>query len=63
MSDETPILKYFKYEHLPPDLQGVSKPICELAREIVEKLPECEQRQLGLIALLQAKDFFVRSVV
>lgn len=27
------ILRYFHYSHLPPVLQGASKPFCDLARE------------------------------
>ncbi len=34
-----PILKFFAYEHLPPQLQEVSKPLGDLAREMAAKLP------------------------
>ena len=30
------ILKFFEYEHLPPHLQDVSQPFCELARQVAQ---------------------------
>lgn len=32
-----PIMEYFKYEHLPPHLQSVSKPFADLAHKIDEQ--------------------------
>jgi len=29
------ILQFFAYEHLPPHLQAVSRPFCELAKSLV----------------------------
>jgi hypothetical protein len=34
------ILQYFAYEHLPPHLQEISKPFCELAAAIAEPMPQ-----------------------
>lgn len=61
--DEAPyeILKYFAYAHLPPHLQDISKPMCELAYRMVEQLPASEQLHDGLKKLLEAKDCFVRA--
>lgn len=59
--EENGILKHFNYSHLPEKLQKVSKPICELAKEMDEKLPDCAEKQAGLRKLLEAKDCFVRS--
>lgn len=57
------ILKYFAYEHLPPHLQAVSKPIGDLARAMDEALPDGEEKSAGLRKLLEAKDCFVRTKV
>lgn len=56
-----PLLEFFKYEHLPPHLQEVSKPIGDLAREVCRTLPPGNERAAGLRKLLEAKDCFVRS--
>lgn len=58
-----PILKFFAYEHLPPSLQAVSKPIAELARQIDEAIPNSAEKSAGLRKLLEAKDCFVRAVL
>jgi len=56
-----PIMKYFAYEHLPEHLQGVSKPIGELARLMDESLPDGAEKSAGLRKLLEAKDCLVRA--
>lgn len=55
------ILKYFEYAHLPAALQEVSKPICDLAHQMDETLPDGAEKSAGLRKLLEAKDCFVRS--
>ena len=71
------ILQFFRYEHLPAELQMVSKPFCELAIAIVHgdnvaeagtvtigpPLPENSERAVTLRKLLEAKDAAVRCVV
>lgn len=57
----SPILRHFKYEHLRPDLQEVSKPICELARQMDATLPDGAEKSAGLRKLLEAKDCLVRA--
>ncbi|HET9893211.1 MAG TPA: hypothetical protein VFQ42_22225 [Mycobacterium sp.] len=69
------ILQFFAYEHLPPHLQAVSKPFCELARIIVANgempsgtaiqfpLPRNPERTVTLRKLLEAKDAAVRALV
>jgi hypothetical protein len=59
--NDNPILKYFAYEHLPPHLQEVSKPIGDLAREMAAKLPPSAELSAGLRKLLEAKDCLVRA--
>lgn len=59
----TPIMKYFGYEHLPEDLQEVSKPIAQLASRLNEELPSGPEKSAGLRKLLEAKDCFVRAAL
>ena len=59
----SPILKYFAFEHLPPHLQAVSRPIGELARQLDAELPDGAEKSAGLRKLLEAKDCMVRSVL
>lgn len=56
-----PILKHFEFEHLPPHLQEVSRPLGELARRFNDELPDGAEKSAGLRKLLEAKDCFVRS--
>lgn len=55
------ILQHFEYEHLPPDLQEVSAPICEMAHDMDKSLPDCAEKSAGLRKLLEAKDCLVRA--
>lgn len=57
------LMQFFAYAHLPPHLQGVSKPCGELAKAIDESLPEGPEKTAGLRKLLEAKDCFVRAVL
>lgn len=57
-----PIMQYFKYAHLPVELQDVSKPFCVLA-DYVDTLPECEEKRVALRKLLEAKDAAVRAAL
>jgi hypothetical protein len=59
-----PILQFFEYEHLPPHLQEVSKPFCELARAMAHPetgLPRNPERTVALRKLLESKDAAVRA--
>lgn len=58
-----PILRFFHYSHLPPQLQAASKPFCDLAAHIVTTLPRCAERTVALRKLLEAKDAGVRANV
>lgn len=58
-----PILRYFHYSHLPEFLQAASRPFCDLARHMVEKLPRNPERTVALRKLLEAKDAAVRTNV
>lgn len=60
---EPEILRFFAYAHLPPRLAEVSRPFCELARDIVATLPPSEQLSTALQRLLEAKDAAVRAAL
>jgi hypothetical protein len=71
------ILQFFEFSHLPPHLQLVSKPFCQLAHAIVNgdntaesgnttfgpPLPRNPERTVALRKLLEAKDAAVRALV
>jgi hypothetical protein len=59
-----PIMKYFKFEHLPERLQKVSKPFGELA-EFINTLETTDpaEKATTLRKLLEAKDAAVRAVL
>lgn len=53
--------KYFDYKHLPEHLQKVSAPVGQLAKLMIDDLPDGPEKDAGLRKLLEAKDCFVRS--
>lgn len=57
------ITQFFTYQHLPPALQAVSKPFCELATHIVDTLPRNPERTVALRKLMEAKDAAVRALI
>lgn len=71
------ILQFFAYAHLPPHLQTVSKPFCDLAHAMVlgdnvpesgtctfgNPLPRNPERTVALRKLLEAKDAAVRALL
>lgn len=61
MNDPSPILKFFACDHLPPALQKISRPFCDLACELDQSLPPGPEKSAGLRKLLEAKDCFVRA--
>lgn len=58
-----PILKYFKYDHLPERLQKFSAPFADVAEDMYHCLPEGEERTACLRKLLEAKDCAVRAAL
>jgi len=54
-------LRHFQYKHLPAALQEFSMPFCVLAAQVVDMLPDNEERSACLRKLLEAKDCAVRS--
>lgn len=57
------VLRYFDAGHLPAHLAEVSVPCGDLARDMVEALPDGPELTTGLRKLLEAKDCFVRSAL
>lgn len=57
-----PILRFFKYDHLPPALAEISKPFADLAHTMAAASPEGDaETAAGLRKLLEAKDCAVRA--
>ena len=61
------LITYMSYEHLPEHLQEVSRPFCDLARQLYESATQSgdvsTQTVRALEYLLAAKDCAVRDAV
>lgn len=57
------LLQFFKFEHLPPKMQEISKPFCELAMKIDESQSDNPEKTAALRKLLEAKDCAVRASI
>ncbi|MDI3341622.1 MAG: hypothetical protein QJR03_13950 [Sphaerobacter sp.] len=57
------IAKYFRFDHLPPHLQAVSRACHDLAEQMIRALPDGPELTAGLRKLLEAKDCFVRAAL
>ncbi len=57
-----PIMKFFKYSHLPEKLQGISKRFARLA-VVMAAQPSNAETSAGLRHLLEAKDCAVRAAL
>jgi hypothetical protein len=59
-----PILKFFQYDHLPPQLHEISSPFCALAYQMAEReTKHPAETAAGLRKLLEAKDCAVRAAL
>lgn len=58
-----PILRFFRYEHLPPGLKTRSEPFCTLALKLVRSTQRGPERTVALRKLLEAKDAAVRAAI
>lgn len=56
-----PIVQFFAYEHLRPDLKPTSRLFAELVEKLLEELPRNPERTVALRKLLEAKDAAVRA--
>lgn len=57
------LLQFFKFDHLPANLAGVSKHFESLARIILNTVPDNPERTVALRKLLESKDCAVRAVL
>lgn len=60
---QDPILKFFGYKHLKPELMAYSKPWAELAAHVVNHTPRNPERTVALRKLLEGKDAAIRAVI
>lgn len=58
---EERMLGWFRYDHLPENLQAVSKPFAELATTLCELTESGPERTVALRKLLEAKDAAFRA--
>lgn len=58
-----PIMQFFAFAHLPPAMQEVSRPFCELAERVHATIPRNAERSVALRKLLEAKDAAVRASI
>lgn len=59
----SPIMRFFEFSHLPKRLQKAAEPVCFIARDLDELLPDGPEKSAGLRKLLEAKDCFVRAAL
>lgn len=59
----SPIMKHFRYQHLPENLKVISQPICEMAQHFEQFIPDGPEKSAGLRKLLEAKDCLVRAIL
>jgi hypothetical protein len=58
---DSPIMRYFEYDHLPEHLRDVSRRFQLLAIWIDNNLPDGPERTVALRKLLESKDCAVRA--
>jgi hypothetical protein len=57
------LLQFFEYQHLPMNLQDISKAYYQVAHWMVSTLPENAESTVAMRKLLEAKDCAVRSIL
>ncbi len=57
------VLKFFTYDHLPDNLQAVSRLFYILAHEMAQLAPDNREMTVCLRKLLEAKDAAVRAAL
>lgn len=55
------LAQFFTFDHLPDNARPPSRACAELAREMIDTLPDDPELTAGLRKLLEAKDCFVRA--
>ncbi len=62
MTESTePLLQFFHFSHLKPELAAVSAPFWDMACQLIATLPRNPERTAALRKLLEAKDCAVRA--
>lgn len=56
-----PIMEFFDFQHLSPELREVAEPISDMAYKLLDEIPQSEELSAGLRKLLEAKDCLVRA--
>ena len=51
----------FSYHHLPPELQQISQPYCELALRMHADLPPNRETSTALRKLVESRDCAIRA--
>jgi hypothetical protein len=54
-------MQFFKYEHLPPQLQEVVRPFAVMAAHLVETLPHNPESTVAMRKLMESKDCALRA--
>jgi hypothetical protein len=57
------LVQFFRYDHLPSDLQNVSRLFCDVANELINRLPDNPERTRAMRKLLEGKDCAVRAML
>jgi hypothetical protein len=57
------LLRWFAVDHLPPNLQIVSRQFRDLAYAVVDQIPASPERTVALRKLLEARGAAVRAVI
>lgn len=63
MSSRPVIMRFFAYDHLPPQLQEVSRPFYDIACRMLELTYGQPEQSAMLRKLLEAKDCAVRAAL
>jgi hypothetical protein len=58
-----PILRFFRFDHLPAKVQIVSRTFAEIAQFVITICPHNAERSVALRKLLEAKDAAVRAAL
>lgn len=58
-----PILRYFRFGHLPAHLRDVSALFAHLAEDLDDQLPDGPEKSVALRKLLESKDAAVRAML
>ncbi len=59
----SPIMKFFKFDHLPEHLQAPSRTFHAVASWVDQNLPEGAEKATALRKLLEGKDCAVRAAI